>query len=130
MYIDPSKLTSKGKKVLKSIMAGPYPYDYSPFLSVGSYALFNSYDDHCKFRGEWEELKVLRELFSGTTIEEGDDPTDPWIDGLDGLTPQEHIIYSNLVKIILRLRQKVEYLEGEVDRIDRRLPHEGDWGDC
>jgi len=113
MEIDPKLLTATGKKKLKKILSehGPPNYDGLGFCD------FQNREDYYKFRDKWNTRQVLREIFNGLGIE--------YDSGFGGLSYHEEVIYTNIAKIIISLRNQIEDAAQTAERVSRRF--DGDW---
>ena len=112
MYINQKTLSSKGKKKLKELEANTYPTEYH---CLDRSEFFASWEGYQEFLNKWRVHKVLREMFKGV-MEEDDDYDDGW-----DLTPQEMGIYTNVAKIILSLRGRVDSAEEQAIEAHRRM---------
>jgi hypothetical protein len=116
MEIDPKLLTATGKKKLKKILSECGPPDYSGLARSD----FQKGEDYYKFLSEWHTHMVLREIFDGSGVEENED----YDCGFD-LSYNDGIIYTNIAKIIISLRNQIEDAAQTAERVSRRL--DGDW---
>jgi len=108
-----SQLKDPGVKVLKSLIAGPKPYNYSKL----TYNHFKNSADYYSFRSSLLFHNTLAEIFLGSDIQEDEEYDMGW----KGLTHREKIIYSNFADIISLLRWNITNLEEEVHNLSRRL---------
>lgn len=108
-----SQLKNPGVKLLKSLIAGPKPYDYSKL----TYCHFKNTADYYSFRSSLLFHNTLAEIFLGSDIQEDEEYDMGW----KCLTYREEIVYGNFANIILSLRQDITNLEEEVHNLSRRL---------
>jgi hypothetical protein len=112
MFINPKTLSSKGKKKLKELEANTYPTEYH---CLDRSEFFVSWEGYQEFLDGWRVHKVLREMFEGV-MEEDDDYGGGW-----DLTPLEMGIYTNIAKIILNLRGRVDSVEEQATEAHSRM---------
>jgi hypothetical protein len=113
MEIDPKLLTATGKKKLKKILSEYGLPDYSGL----AWSDFQKGEDYYKFLDKWNTHMVLREIFNGLGIE--------YDSGFEGLSYNEEVIYTNIAKIIISLRNQIEDAAETARGVSRRL--DGDW---
>jgi hypothetical protein len=117
MEINIALLSATGKKKLKKILSEHGPPDYSGL----AWSDFQNGEDYYKFLDKWNTHQVLREIFNGSGAEENDD----YDCGFGDLSYNEEVIYTNIAKIIISLRNQIEDAVETANGVSRRL--DGDW---
>lgn len=108
-FIDPAKLTPKGKKKLKKILESADP-DYH---SIGAIDFKDSFDYYHGYRNSLAVHDTLKEIFRGAY--DSDQDAD------DGLDYSTKAVFENLASMILDLRQQINSVEEMAYEANRRL---------
>ena len=108
-----SQLKIPGVKILKSLVAGPKPYDYNKL----TYCHFKNSDDYYEFKFNLNLHDILAEIFVGSEILEDEEYTMGW----KGLTDKEKIIYGNFANIVFLLKRDIAGLQEEIYALTERL---------
>ena len=112
-------LSLAGKKKAKKLMLEPVATrDYGTF----KWEDFKSSEDYHRFREEWLLHSVMREILVGLNTEEvTPDPTRDAGINWTNLSDSQEKVFTNLARIILGLRWKVEDAEEAAREVSRRL---------
>jgi hypothetical protein len=113
MEINLKVLTATGKKKLKKILSEYGPPNYGSL----QWSDFQNGEDYYKFLDKWNTHQVLREIFDGSGINEDDE----YDCAFEGLNYTEEIIYTNIAKIIISLRNQIEDAAETANEANRRL---------